>query len=395
MSKKNAIRCYAVVGAAVLAAAIILLAGMLYEQKKIDKALSEERQTFQKQAQEFQVQNQALQKENQEIQIENQKFQKENQALLQEIDDLRTAKNGVEEHGRLSVDGTQLVDQHGNPLMLRGMSSHGISWYPEYTNYAALKTIKDYGANAFRVVMYVEQNDAYLEEPALNQKLLFSAIENALAADLYTIVDWHVLRDENPNRHIEEAMRVLEEVAQRYGDHPGILYEICNEPNGDTSYEDIVHYAEKIIPVIRKHAPNAVILVGTPKFCTSLSEAIEDPIDERNIMYSYHYYAGIADGTFAIKQITRGREKGLPIFVSEWGVDGYDATEQDWEETRAFLDYLEKEKIGWINWSLSDKDEGYSMIRPDSGKLHGWDEKDMSESGRLVLEYLSPGKEAH
>lgn len=29
------------------------------------------------------------------------------------------------------------------------------------------------------------------------QKLLFSAIENSLEADLYTIVDWHILKDEN------------------------------------------------------------------------------------------------------------------------------------------------------------------------------------------------------
>ena len=89
--------------------------------------------------------------------------------------------------------------------MLRGVSSHGIAWYPEYTNYSALKTLKDYGANVFRIAMYVEQNDGYLEEPELNKKLLFSAIENSLAADLYTIVDWHVLRDENPNRNIEES----------------------------------------------------------------------------------------------------------------------------------------------------------------------------------------------
>ena len=388
MNNRNAIRCYAVVEAAVIVAAALLLVWMLYEQKKIDKNLSEERQTFQMQAQELQIQNQALQKENQALQTENQKLQ-------EDINDMLNPKAGVKEHGRLSVKGTQLVDQYGNPLMLRGMSSHGISWYPEFTNYAALKTIKDYGANAFRVAMYVEQNDAYLEEPALNQKLLFSAIENALAADLYTIVDWHVLRDENPNRHIEEAMRVLEEVAQRYGDHPGILYEICNEPNGDTSYDDIVHYAEKIISVIRKHAPHSVILVGTPKFCTSLSDAIEDPLEFQNIMYSYHYYAGISDGPFAVKEIARGIKKGLPVFISEWGIDGYAATEEDWEGTRDFLDYLEDEKIGWINWSLSDKDEGYSMIQPDSGKLHGWDEKDMSESGRFVLKYLSSGKDDH
>lgn len=91
--------------------------------------------------------------------------------------------------------------------------------------------------------MYVDQSNGYLEQPELNKKLLFSAIENSLEADLYTIVDWHVLRDENPNRNIDKAISTFEEIGQRYGNNPGIIYEICNEPNGDTTYEDIANYA--------------------------------------------------------------------------------------------------------------------------------------------------------
>lgn len=323
----------------------------------------------------------------QQKQLQN-RLETENQALRQELEDLITKKGGIEEHGRLCVNGTQLVDQTGAPLQLRGVSSHGITWYPEYTNYAALKTLKDYGANVFRIALYVEQNGGYLEEPELNKKLLFSAIENSLAADLYTVVDWHVLRDENPNRNIEEAMDVLEEVAQRYGDDPGIIYEICNEPNGDTTYEDIVHYAEQVIPIIRKHAPNSIILVGTPNFCTSLSEAIQSPLEYPNVMYTYHYYAGISDCKSAMKKIARGLSAGLPVFVSEWGLDSQDASEEHWNETRAFLDYLEQEQIGWINWSLCNKDEGYSIIQQDSHKLHGWTGEDFTDSGKFLLDYL-------
>lgn len=365
MYKKSAVRLLARAAAVIFAAATFLLLFMLHEQKQINETLSDAQHTLQEQ----------------------------NQELRQEIKDLRTMKGGIEEHGRLSIKGTQLVDQNGNSLMLRGVSSHGIAWYPEYTNYSALKTLKDYGANTFRIAMYVEQNDGYLEEPELNKKLLFSAIENSLAADLYTIVDWHVLRDENPNRNIEEAMDVLEEVARRYGDNPGIIYEICNEPNGDTTYEDIVCYVEQVIPIIRKHAPNSLILVGTPNFCTSLSEAIEDPIEYQNIMYTYHYYAGISDCKFAMEEIKRGLESGLPIFVSEWGLDSHDITQQHWKETSDFLDYLEKEKIGWINWSLSNKDEGYSMIKSDSIKLHSWNDEDITDSGKFILKYLSLGKD--
>lgn len=334
-----------------------------------------------------------MDKANQSLLAETAELTQQYQSLQNEIAELNKKKGGVQEHGRLSVKGELLCDQNGKPIVLRGLSSHGIAWYPEYTNYRSLQTLKDYGANVFRIAMYVAQNDGYIEEPELNKKLLFSAIENSLAADLYTIVDWHVLRDQNPKRHLDEAVTILGEVARRYGDEPGIIYEICNEPNGDTTYEDIVEYAKQVLPVIREYAPNAIILVGTPKYCTSLAEAIEHPLPYENVMYTYHYYAGSSDCKFAIEEISRGIEHGLPVFISEWGLDSHAENAQYWEETNHFLDFLEESHIGWVNWSLSNKNEGYSMIRNDVEKLYGWELDEFTDVGRLVLERLSNTEE--
>lgn len=335
-----------------------------------------------------------LKQSNEDLSTEMTEILEENQQMQGEIKDLTTQTGGIEENGSLIVEGAQLLNEKGNPVMLRGISSHGIAWYPEYANYRSLKTLKDYGANVFRIAMYVEQSDGYLEEPELNRKLLYSAIENSLAADLYTIVDWHVLRDENPNHHAEEAISVFEEIAKRYGDEPGIIYEICNEPNGDTTYDDIINYAEKVIPVIRKYAPNALILVGTPRFCTSLSEAVENPIQYPNIMYTYHFYAGVSDCKYAIEEISNGLENGLPVFISEWGLDDYRETKegQGWKDTVQFLDFLEDKNISWINWSLCNKDEGYSMISPNVNKLYGWKADELTDSGLLFLQYLTETK---
>ena len=82
----------------------------------------------------------------------------------------------------------------------------------------------------------------------------------------------------------------------------------------------------------------------------------------------------------------------IQMCIRDRGLDGHEVTEQHWKNTVAFLDYLEKEKIGWINWSLCNKEEGYSMLKPDSIKLHGWDIEDMSDSGKFVLKYLSLDK---
>ena len=57
--------------------------------------------------------------------------------------------DGIKVHGQLSVKGTQLTDASGNLVQLRGMSSHGILWYPEYSNYASLCETKNMGQTCF------------------------------------------------------------------------------------------------------------------------------------------------------------------------------------------------------------------------------------------------------
>ena len=36
--------------------------------------------------------------------------------------------------GALQVYGTQLTDSSGNPVQLKGISTHGLAWFPEYVN---------------------------------------------------------------------------------------------------------------------------------------------------------------------------------------------------------------------------------------------------------------------
>lgn len=295
----------------------------------------------------------------------------------------------MSDYGNLFVMGNQLYSENGEPAVLRGLSSHGLMWYPEYTNYAALCTLREYGANVFRVAVYPAQNDGYLEEPELNEKLLYAAIENALAADMYVIVDWHVLQDENPQKHEDEAKRFFKAVAKRYGQEPGIIYEICNEPNGSTTYKDIQAYADEVIPVIRKYAPDSIVLVGMPKYCTTLEGAIKNPLPYENVMYTYHFYSDISDCRYAQSQIGKALGSGIPVFVSEWGYKAEsDTLKKDTESLDAFMDFLEENRISWVNWSLSNKDESYSFIDKRDDLLSGWAADQLSPSGKYVVDRL-------
>lgn len=298
----------------------------------------------------------------------------------------------VTQSGALRVEGTQLVNQSGQPVQLRGMSTHGLRWYPEYSNYGAIKTIRDRGANIFRLAMYADKNKGGYNESweaqIINKQFVYIGIENALAADMYVIVDWHLLEDKNPLYNADNAEDFFREISSRYPDHPAILYEICNEPNGDTNWGDIVKYAERIIPAIRDRSPNAVILVGTPHWSGDVLAVREQPLPFSNVMYSYHLYTGNSDYDYVYKLNTM-REENLPVFVTEWGLSTDTATGQlDVAEASAFIEYMRRHGISWVNWSLSNKDEEFSAIKPDVTRLSGWTDEDLTVSGQLIFDAL-------
>ena len=298
------------------------------------------------------------------------------------------AGDGVKAHGKLSVKGIDLTDKNGDKVQLRGMSSHGLLWYPEYTNYASIYETKKHGANMFRIAMYSDDgNGGYIQNPELSWKLMQAAIENTLAADMYAVVDWHVLREQNPLHNVDKAKEFFSKVSALYGDEAGVIYEICNEPNGDTTWEDIVEYASQVIPVIRENASDAVILVGTPDYSYSITKVKKDALPYSNLMYSYHFYAGQYDSAYK-NMIEDCQKDGIPIFVSEWGINteqgGQDALKQGTE----FADYLNQNGISFAAWSLCNKDEVFSSLKPECNKYASWKEEDFTEVGKILFSAL-------
>lgn len=298
--------------------------------------------------------------------------------------------NGVSGHGQLSVANGGLVDSAGEPVQLRGMSSHGLAWYPQYTQSASIGSTRAYGANVFRIAMYVDQDSGnYTMKSAdrnKNREAMYAAIDNTLGLDMYAIADWHMLEEENPMDRVDCAVEFFAELSQQYAGEPGLIYEICNEPNGDTTWDDVYEYASLVVPTIREHSPEAVIIVGTPSHSTDLRGAIENPVPYDNVLYAYHYYTGIAKGDYA-QNLQNAIDAGLPIFISEWGMGSEENKDElEMEHAVSFLDYLKENGISWTNWSLSNKDESFSAIRSDVSKLSGWTYSDLTDSGKIVFE---------
>ena len=295
------------------------------------------------------------------------------------------------QHGALHVENGKLTDENGNTVQLYGMSTHGIAWFPQYINYDSLRTLRDdWNTNCIRLAMYTAEYGGYCaggDKEQLKQ-LVRDGVSYATELGMYVIVDWHILSDYDPNQNKDEAIAFFREMAEVFADNDNVLYEICNEPNGGTSWDSIKSYAEEVIPVIRAQKPDAVILVGTPTWSQEIDKAAASPLDDSNVMYTLHFYAGTHKDDLR-NRLETCVQNGLPVFVSEFGMcDASGNGANDFVSTTKWLELLNKYQISFCCWNLANKDESSSVFKASSTALSDWTDDDFNESGRWIRDYF-------
>jgi endoglucanase len=283
----------------------------------------------------------------------------------------------VKDHGKLSVKGTQLVGQQGEEVVLRGISYGWHNWWPRFYNASSVKWLHDdWGATVVRAAMGIDPDRGYLRMPEWSLEQIEPVIQAAIEHDMYVIIDWH-----SHKVYTEEAIAFFKSMAEKYGKYPHVIYEIFNEPER-IAWETVKAYSIEVIKAIREIDPDNIILVGSPHWCQDLHIVADDPIEGfSNLMYTMHFYAATH------KQFLRDRcnyalSKGIPIFVSESA--GMEATGNgplNLEEWQTWIDWMEANRLSWITWSVSDKNETCSMLLPEAASEGGWGDLVMKESG--------------
>lgn len=295
--------------------------------------------------------------------------------------------------GRLHVKGTKLVDKKGHEVQLRGVSTHGLSWYPQYVNDKCFAQLHDkWGANVVRLAMYTEEYNGYCSGDAKNRsdlkKLIKKGVRLAKKHKMYVIVDWHILSDGNPNSHKKEAKAFFREMSREFKGYNNVIYEICNEPNNGTSWKEIKSYARSVISTIRKNDKKAVIVVGTPTWSQDVDQAAADPIKGDNIMYALHFYAATHKADLRNK-MTAAINKGLPVFVTEYGIcdaSGNGAIDQ--KEADRWVQTMDEYGVSYIAWNLSNKQESSSIIKSSCSKVSGFKKSELSDEGKWLYHLL-------
>lgn len=304
----------------------------------------------------------------------------------------KSDKTAVAAHGGLSVKGTDLVDQNGKNFQLKGVSTHGLAWFPDYVNKDSFSSLSEYGVNAMRLAMYTAESGGYCNGGDKNklEDLVDQGVEACTELGMYVIVDWHILSDNDPNQHKDEAKKFFDNVSKKYAQHNNVIYEICNEPCNGTTWEQVKSYAEEVIPVIRANDKNAIIIVGTPNWSQDVDVASENPIKGfDNIMYAVHFYASTHKEEIRNKVI-KARENGLAVIVSECSIcEASGNGTVNYEEAQKWMTLVNDNQMSIFAWNLSNKDEKSSLLKSSVSKKGDFSKDDFSETGVWFMEQYS------
>lgn len=305
----------------------------------------------------------------------------------------------VERHGRLSVHGKYILDQHGRHVQLRGMSLYWSQWAEGshfYNSEVISHLAKDWNCSVVRAAMGVYEThldappDGYIVDPREADKVR-TVVNAAIENGIYVIIDWHT-----HEIYKNEALEFFETMAREFGQHPNIIYEIFNEPGHRdiVSWKDhIKPYATDIVNAIRSIDPHNLIIIGTPHWSQDVDVASEDPVSGINLVYALHFYAGDEAHRNTLRnKAQKALDNNVALFVSEWGTTTSDGGGIDGlvfvRESDIWLNWLDRRKISWLNWSISIHPEASAALHAHASVRGGWMESDLKESGRYVKKRL-------
>jgi len=292
----------------------------------------------------------------------------------------------VDCHGALRKSGNRITDKHGNNVKLNGLSMFWSNWAGSFWNGDVVKYLaSQWKISLVRCAMAVSNDDGnvpggYMDDPDGNKAKVSAVVDAAIEAGIYVIIDWHV----EGRCNADQSKPFFLEMAQKYGQHPNIIWETCNEPHGWAWGSGLKSYHDQVIPTIREHSSN-LIVAGTNTWSQDVDEASRDQLSDSNVAYTLHFYSSMHKQANRDKAST-AMSNGAAVFVTEWGVEQHGEGNA---ETEIWLDFLRQHGISNSMWGIYDKDsEAWAIVHQGASARGGWSQSDLTNTGNFAKAYL-------
>ena len=290
-------------------------------------------------------------------------------------DTANAAPSPVEYYGEMIVKGNEIVGAKTDScVQVTGMSFFWSNWSQRfYTAEMVEKMADEYSCEVVRASYGIQDSGVPHDKSDVDR--IKTVVDAAIDNGVYVILDWHSHGAQN---NPEEAVDFFGMMAEEYGSYDNVIFELYNEPK-NVDWPTVKEYAEIVIPEIRKHSDN-LIIVGSPTWSQDVDIASEDPVDGENIAYALHFYAGTHKASLRSKA-ERALDNGIALFVTEWGsVDSSGNGAIDYDSTAEWINWMNENNISWCNWAVNDKDESSSIFNTAG---------DYTEAGNLLKYIIS------
>lgn len=285
---------------------------------------------------------------------------------------------GKNSSGKGQIYGSCKGVSSGNEVQVQGMS---LFWSiasdvgaPFWTADYVSGLVSRQNIQIIRAPMGVDEDwqaGNYFTNTSRYQGLMNTVVQAAIDNDIYVIIDYH---SHKADVNVNNAKSFFKYMAEKWGKYDNVIFEIFNEPI-DQTWSTIKNYADQVIPVIRQYSDN-LILVGNPYYDQNPNEATNNPINDKNVAYTFHFYAGTHNTGNQGANAVSAMNSGLSVFVSEWGTVNADGGGSVSGNSSTWLNWMNDHKLSGANWSVSNKNEGASYFNGSA-----WN---YSESGNWV-----------
>ncbi len=288
----------------------------------------------------------------------------------------------------LVVKGNRLVTKAGGQeVWLQGLAVPSMEWLPqgEHIMESVTNAVTDWNANVVRLALgskfWFGRGPWQHDGGEKCRALVDAVVDYVQRQGKYVVLDLHEYRAVEP-KHVSFWV----DVATRYGNHPGVIFGLLNEPHGidwevwrnggwvtdkpkkkpGVAMEDVTplraFYAvgeQELVERIRKLGARNILSIGALDFAYRLEGvlegfALQDSRDGNGIMYETHVYPWKRGWQKAFLDVA---EK-YPILVGECGAQPKAMPFENESRERPatwvpdFLGCIQKYKLNWTGWSF-------------------------------------------